>query len=60
MRDRTENILIECGVLIDEVVQVNLAEKGQGNVTPNESDLELEEGQAELEREVESTGLVIN
>ena len=60
MRDRTKNILIECGVLIDEVVQVNLAEKGQGNMTPNESDLELEEGQAELEREVESTGLVIN
>ena len=47
-------------MLVDEVVQVNVAKKGQGNAVPNESDLEPEEGQAEPERGVESADLVMN
>ena len=43
VRDQIENILTECGVLVEEVVQVNLAEEGQGNMAPNEPDLEPEE-----------------
>ena len=37
VRDRTDNILIECGALVGKVVQVNLAEEGQGNVAPSDS-----------------------
>ena len=58
--DRTKSMLTECGVLIEEVIQVNLAEESQGNVALNESDIEPEEGQAEPEGEVESASSVMN
>ena len=47
-------------VLVDEVVQVNLAEESQGNVILNESDIEPEKGQVAPEREVESADSVMN
>ena len=46
-------------ILVDEVVQVNVVEEGQGNVHPNESDLEHEEGQPTPEGEVKSTGSIM-
>ena len=55
-----ENILIECEVFVEKIVQVNVAEESQGIVVANESDLEPEKCQAEPEREVESTDSVIN
>ena len=58
-RDRIENILTECGVLVKEVIQVNLSEEGQGNIVPNESGLKPAESQAEPEEEQESIGLVM-
>ena len=59
MRDRTENIRIECELHVDQVGKGNVAEKGQGNAVPNESEEEPEEEQATLEEEVESVGSVI-
>ena len=58
--DRTKSMLTECGVLIEEVIQVNLAEESQGNVALNESDIEPEKGQVAPEREVESADSVMN
>ena len=55
-----ENILTECGMLVNEVVQVNVEEEGQENASPNESNLEPEKGQPAPEGEVESTGSVMN
>ena len=54
VRDQMENILTECGMLVDEVVQVNVAEESQGNA------VELEGEQPALEREVESASSVMN
>ena len=62
IRDRTENILTEYVVLIEEVVQVNLTKESQG--TPNESDLEPKEDPEEEPvapgEVVESTSSVMN
>ena len=46
--------------LVEKVVQVNLAEEGQGNAVHNESDLEPEEGHAVPKGEVESAGSMMN
>ena len=59
VRDRSENILVKCGVLVEKVVQVNLAKRSQGNATPNEFEPESNEGQGEPDGEVESAGSVI-
>ena len=41
VRDRLKNILIECGMLVDEIVQVNVAEGGQGDTGSNDLILNL-------------------
>ena len=48
VRDRTENILTECGMLVAEVVQVNVAEEGQGNAVESEGEQPALEGEVEL------------
>ena len=58
--DRTDNNLIECRTFVEEVVQVNLAEEGQGNVAPSESEDDFEEEPAALEEVVESVRSVTN
>ena len=62
IRDRTENILTEYVVPIEEVVQVHLTKDSQG--TPNESDLEPKEDPEEEPvapgEVVESTSSVMN
>ena len=60
MRDRTENSLTECEVLMEEVIQVNLPEGRQGHAAPNESKLEPKKGQVAHEGDVESAGLGMN
>ena len=64
VRDQTNSILTKCGELVEEVVQVKVAGGGQGNVTPNEFDLEpeedLEEEPAAPKEVVESAGSVTN
>ena len=59
VRDRSENILVKCGVLVEKVVQVNLAKRSQGKATPNEFEPESNEGQGEPDGEVELAGSVI-
>ena len=54
VRDQIENILIECVVLVEEVVQVNLTEEGQRNVAPNVK------YETEPKKEVESAGSMMN
>ena len=60
VRDRTDNILIEYGALVKEIVQVNLAEEGQGNVAPNDPEEDPEEEPAAPEEVVELAGSVTN
>ena len=61
MRDRTDNILTECGALVEDVVQ-NLAEEGQGNAVPSDLEEDPEEDQeeelAEPAEEAKSVGSV--
>ena len=47
-------------MLVNEVVQVNLAEKGQANIVSNESDFELEERKVAPEGEMKSASSVMN
>ena len=60
VRNLTDNIRSEYGALVEEVVHVNIAGEGQGNVAPNESDLEPEKEPAAPEKVVESAGSVTN
>ena len=51
VRDRANNILVECGMLIGDVVHGNEVEGGQGNVVPNDAEQEPEEEPAAPEEE---------
>ena len=59
VRDRTDNILTECGALVGEVVR-NLAEGGQGNAAPSNLEEDPEEEPTAPEEESESVESVTN
>ena len=59
IRDRTDNILTECGALVEEVVQVNLVGEGQEHIAPSDPEEDPEEEPA-APKEVESAGSVTN
>ena len=63
MRDRTDNILTECGALVEKVIQ-NLAGEGQGNAVSGDSEEDPEEDPEEEpaapEEEAESIASVNN
>ena len=44
---------------MDEIVQMNVAKRGQGYAGPNEFNLEPKVGQSVLEGEVESVGSIM-